>query len=169
MAEISDEVFAEVEAGNGNENDCTPQVGDDFVGLKINAPKVVFYIPGVRHSITDAFAKMMICGVYQVEAEAVDQLGGIKQAITVSAIDVVSHTPYVSKLGAPKWMDAVSDPPPPRALPPQPNRTRFYMGFFNENVLDYLDLPEKPGTYQVFVSLLKYKSNVVTVTLKPRD
>lgn len=169
MVEIADEVFASVEPGNGNENDCTPQVGDDFVGLKINAPKMVYYTPGVRHSITDAFAKMMICGVYQVEAEAVENLGGIKQATTLSAIDVVSHTPYVSKLGAPKWMDIVTDPPLPRRPSEHPNRVKFYMGFFNENVLDYLDLPEKPGTYQVFVTLLKYKSNVVTITLKPRD
>lgn len=162
MESISSEVFAEIEPGDSTENKCTPKVGEDFIGFRINAPTLVSYNPGEEDPFTGAFAKVMICGVYRFDAALAFEVGGIEKSLTLVAIDTESHTPYSGQMVSGHLEIPES---PPRQYPPEVLENLYYKRFLNINILDYLGLPEKPATYNVFVTLKEYKSNVVTIKL----
>jgi hypothetical protein len=159
--------FAKIEPGSGEPNECTPQVAKDFIGIRIAAPETVIYTPGARDQFTGAFAKVMICGVYQFNDYFLQEYGNPVKNASLVAVDAVSHQVYTGKMthGHPEVR-------PPG--PPSPRRTAdelkdsFEEGWFNENLLDYLPLPEALATYQVYLTLGPEKSNVVTIGLKPR-
>ena len=163
MNSLSPDLFDKVEPDDFNENECTPKIDDEFIGIRINAPKEVYYNPGERNRFTGAFCKVIICGVYSFDASFINQLNNsIEESITLVAIDTKSHEPYVSGIvnDNPKIPD-----PSLNDYSPEELEDLYYTGFFNINILDYLGLPEKPATYNVFVTLKEYKSNVVTIKL----
>jgi hypothetical protein len=159
MPSVKPPAFASVER-DGNPNACTPTVPDDFVGIRIDAPQEVRYAPGGRDPIDGTFTAIVICGVYCVEAAKVAHHPDPKRAMVVTAIGAATRQAFSSAL-APN----VSMPPPKDETPPDPKGYEgvAWQGYFNFNLLEYLDLPERPATYTVFVTLDEYRSNVVTV------
>jgi len=162
MDNLPSEMFENIEPGD-DENACTPKIDDNFIGIRINAPDVVYYAPGEKDPNTGHFAKIMICGIRRFRGDFLSELRpDVEKKVALVAIDTQLHNVHTSLL-----ID--DDPDEPDPSPPQfPKETLekvYITAWFNINILDYLDLPERPATYNVFVTLKEYKSNVVTIKL----
>src|SRR5689334_6288380 len=91
--------FDRVDPGSGKKNACTPQVEDDFLGIRIAAPEKVVYKPGARKPGRQGFARIMICGIYRLSSAFLEQLGGgIKTAGLLVAVDTATHRTYSGKM-----------------------------------------------------------------------
>jgi hypothetical protein len=160
---LPDETFAAVDAGSGNRSACSPTIDGNFVGILINAPEKVVFTPGTRDSVSDAFARFIICGAYRLDAWELYQLGGFRPGAKLVATDADHDDVFADEMH------------PPHPMQPQPNPPKWTaqefagqteLGYFNENLLDFLPLPQRPGRYDVFVTFGPHRSNVVTVTLE---
>jgi hypothetical protein len=160
---LPDEAFATVDAGSGNRSACSPAIDSSFIGIVINAPEKIVYTPGTRDPVSGAFARFMICGVYRLDGWELYQLGGFREGAKLVATDVDHHDVFADKMQ------------PPHPTEPQPNPPKWTaqdfagqteQGYFNENLLDFLPLPQRPGRYDVFVTFGPHRSNAVTVTLE---
>lgn len=160
------DLFANVEPDNDNSNECTPAIENDFIGIRINAPEAIDYTPGERDRITGAFGRAILCGIYRFESAFLLETDGFKKTATLVAVDTKTHRPYTAKMVHDH--PEIPNPDPPQ-YPPEMLEGVYETGYFNINMLDFLGLPEQPATYEVFVTLQRYKSNVVTVRLIPRD
>ena len=155
--------FENVESDDRNPNDCTPKIESDFVGIRINAPGSVTYIPGAKDPVTGSFARLMICGIYRLELPVLAQTKGFRKVATLAAVATDTHQTFTGGM----MHDHPDTPNPnPSKFSPEELKGFHETGYFNVNVLDYLHLPERPGEYQIFVTFTEYTSNVVTVTLK---
>jgi hypothetical protein len=164
MEPRSADLFANVEPDNDNENGCTPRIGGDFIGIRINAPEVIDYTQGERDPITGAFGRAILCGIYRFESALLLQTEGFKKTATLVAVDTKTHQPYTAKMVHDHL--EIPNPDPPR-FSPEVLEGVYETGYFNINMLDFLGLPEQPATYDIFVTLQQHKSNVATVTLRP--
>lgn len=159
--------FARVDPGSAQQNECTPKVGAGFIGIRIAAPETVIYTPGERDRFTGAFARAIICGVYRFNAYFLQEHGNPVKNASLVATDAATRQVYAAKMthGHPELRPPGQ--PPPRQTAEE-LKNSFEKSYFNENLLDYLPLPEAPATYQVHLTLGPESSNVVTITLKPR-
>lgn len=158
-------LFENIEPDNHNENECTPRIEEDFIGIRIVAQEVINYMPGQRNRITGAFGRAILCGIYRLDSVFLAQTNGFRKTATLIAVDTKTHVPYS--------VNMVHDHPEiPNPNPSQIPLEKFrsvVTGYFNINMLDFLRLPEQPATYNVFVTFGQFKSNVVTVRLVPQD
>ena len=164
MEPPSADLFANVEPGNDNENDCTPRIEEDFIGIRINAPEVIGYTPGVGDRTTGAFVNAILCGIYRFESAFLVETTGFKKAATLVAVDRKTHQSYTAKMVHDH--PDIPNPDPPQ-FPRQMLEGVYETGYFNINILDFLELPERPATYDVFVTIHQHISNIVTFTLRP--
>jgi len=160
---LPDEAFAAVEPGSGNRNACSPIVDSDFVGIVISAPKKVLFTPGTRDPVSGAFARFMICGAYRLDAWQLHQLGGFREGARLVATDADRHDVFTGAMQPPH--PATPQPDPPRWTA-QDFAGQTEQAYFNENLLDFLPLPQQPARYDVVVTFGSHGSNVVTVTLE---
>jgi hypothetical protein len=160
---LPDEAFASVDAGSGNRSAGSPTLDASFNGILINAPEKVVYTPGARDPVSGAFARFIVCGAYRLDGWELYQLGGFREGAKLVATDVDHHDVFADKML------------PPHPMQPQPNPPKYTaqdfagqteQGYFNENLLDFLPLPQRPGRYDVFVTFGPHRSNVVTVTVE---
>jgi len=145
--------FNSVELGNGLPNACTPDVPDDFVGLRINVPE----------KVTHGKDQFVICGTFRFPADYVDKFDSVHSAINVVAVDATTHRPYATDFSVP------GGTPEPRDSPPIPDpdwmEDHFIESFFNEDLLLYMeDLPRTTADYFVYAVLENHVSNVVRVS-----
>ena len=97
--------FNTVELGDGKPSACTPDIPDDFIGLKIAVPDSVSFD-------TDQFA---ICGTFRFPADYSRKFHSIHSAINVVLVDVRTHRPYTTNFSDPEGT------PEPRDSPPAPD------------------------------------------------
>jgi hypothetical protein len=162
----ADEEFAKVEWGSGRPNACTPKVERKLEGIRIAAPQVVVFDPG-RRDAGGGFAPVILCGVYRFSALFMQEHGNFPKRGTVVAVNVETHAVHAAEMS--RGHPEIPPPNPPRTYTAEELEGQFQMGYFNENPLHYLDVPEGPGTYQLYVTFGPYTSNVVTVTLRTRE
>ncbi len=159
-------LFENIEPSNYSKNQCTPRIEEDFIGIRLAAPEVVRYVPGKRDRITGAFGRAILCGIYRLELVLLAQTDGFDKTATLIAIDTKTHVPYSAKMVHDH--PEIPNPNPPQFTPEMLTGI-FETGYFNINMLDFLKLPEQPATYNVFVTFLQFKSNVLTVRFVPLD
>jgi hypothetical protein len=149
--------FNAVETGDHSPSPCTPEVADDFIGIRINAPPKV-----VRGS-----DKFVICGTYRFAAEYMDKFPDIHNAVALVAVDGARHRPLACTLRPPG-----SDPPPTRNVPPaQPDpdwmREHYVQRYFNVDLLRLMpDLPQASTDYFIYALIEDHVSNVVRVSYR---
>jgi hypothetical protein len=160
MSQPDSTTFAAVVPGSRLEYDCTPKIDSEFLGLKINAA------PVGKNSHADG-AAVIVCAIYRLPSQTCEDVGDVGKAVTVVAVDTLTHLPLASGLTRRRGMDVVPDRPAPRKERVDLSG-QFSTGYLNFDVLDFLSLPDRPSTYQVFLTLGEYKSNVVTLDFPPR-
>ena len=148
--------FNAVTLGDHVPNPCTPEVPEDFQGLRIAAPETV--VLG-----EDQFA---VCGTYRFPAEFIYSFANVHWSIVLVAVDAETHWPFASGLLPPGATPPVEAPPPPHQDPDW-MRNHYIQRYFNVDLLRFLpEVRERSGAYYVYTLLGHRASNVVSVQLK---
>src|SRR3990170_7375108 len=79
--------FDEIVPGSGGLNHCTPDVEEEFRGIRINAPREVFFGPGTEDLLFGGFAKIIVAGYCKLEYQTLGLRGRWKEAILLVAVD----------------------------------------------------------------------------------
>lgn len=164
----ADACFEKVSWGSFLDNECTPKVPEAFRGIRIAAPSRVRVGPGHHDRFTDAIGSLMICGVYQLDGLFVRRHGIPPMNGVVVAVNVDSHAVQAAPM-TPPHPPAPKPPPPPDPWPEPTDEEvarQWQEGYFNENALAYLRLPEETATYDVHVTVGPATSNVVRVKVE---
>lgn len=155
--------FSEIVAGSGSLNPCSPEVDADFRGIKIDAPKEVFFGPGTEDPLFGGFTKLIVAGVCKLQYPTLGLRGEWNKAIVFVATDTRSRKVFSGRMvpfGSPA---APLDPLEEGDLKPEDYADWVVGSYFNPNLVRDLNLPEKEAEYDVFATLGPYKSNVVHV------
>ncbi|GAB4229327.1 MAG: hypothetical protein OHK0028_03370 [Deltaproteobacteria bacterium] len=150
-------------------NDCSPEIADrEFRGIVINAPKNVTV--GERGAPPWSASALFVplCGTY-VHSLGVD-IGlrtDFAKSIVGVAVDAKTHRTFSGKI----MVDESSrrpDPSPEKKLSPKEMEGRTIRGYFNANLGESLDLPDREAEYIVYATLGPYKSNVLRICVRKR-
>ena len=160
---INDKDFVGVDISSRNKTECSPgkPSDDDWEGILINAPHYV-YLPaeGVDLKGKVVFGTIPICGYSMLQALIVRRAG----PKIIVAEDIRTH----KRMFAPLYKISVDLEVPPPNAPPIPDERLEHLvggGYFYHNLLDHLDLPSVPATYNVHIELGEYISNTVTIQI----
>jgi len=147
--------FNAVSTGEATENECSPELEDDFRGLRINMPERVRL----------GADKLVVCGSFQFDADYVYTFNEIHAAVVIVAVDVKRHIPYACNI-----VETGGRPRPSR--PHTPRRDPDWMAnhvigsYFNVNLLRHMkDLPRVSADYFVYAMIEDHVSNVRTVSV----
>lgn len=157
------DTFVGIEHGDGNPNACTPEIGDDFIGIKINTPVKVAWSAADRDPVTDSFTRVMLCGTYRLPAADIVDTEGFYLSASLAATNVQTHHNCISLFQTDSHQ--IENPDPPR-FTTEELEGLYETGYFNINILEVLDLPEETGEYLVFVTFKSFKSNVQRIVLE---
>lgn len=160
--------FAAFDATLMDETPCSPVIDDpDFEGIVLNAPESVAYTPGdppVPGS--DAFADVRVCGTACVDQAYRGLHGRVHEEILLVAVDSATQQTYSGK------MEPIVNPEErPADLGGGPVDTEGLLveSYFNPNLAEVLELPERPAEYLVYAVLGEMKSNTVRIRVERRD
>jgi hypothetical protein len=160
--------FSAFAAGLLEETACSPVIDDpEFVGIVLNAPERVVYEPGEPPVPgSDAFADVRVCGTACVEHGFLGLEGMVQREILLVAVDSATQETYSGRL--PGIENAVA---PPDDLPPGggPTEGLLVESYFNPNLAELLDLPERPAEYIVHAVLGEMKSNIVRIRVEKQE
>lgn len=157
--------FGEIQSGSGDENPCTPEYDEDFRGIRINAPREVYFGPDTRDPFIGGFAKIIVAGVCQLEYQTLGLRGEWNNAIVLVATDTRTRRVYsgtMKPFGSPA---PPTDPLAKGGLTPEDFAGAVIGSCFNPNLARELGLPEREAEYDVHATLGPYKSNVVHIKL----
>ncbi len=164
---VNDECdFGALEEGLLSENACSPEIDDpDFQGIAINAPEEVLYHQGETIPGSSAFADVRVCGTGCFDHGFMGLGGEVHGAILLVAVDAATQETFSGK------MTAINNPvPPPDELPQGgPTEGLLIESYFNPNLVEVLELPERPAEYIVYAVLGEHKSNTVRIRVKERS
>lgn len=145
--------FNAVVLGDHSQNPCTPEIADEFLGIRINAPERVV-------ANQDSFA---ICGTYRFPADYIYGFADVHDAIVLVAVDAERHTPFACNFAEP--VGAIpGEGPPPGPEDPAWMKNHRIRKYFNVDLLSYMEtLPMRPATYWVYALIEGHVSNVCKV------
>jgi hypothetical protein len=166
---FSDPAFAEVVEGSYMDYECSPNMDDpDFIGIVLNAPKVVTYEPGRTNPINGSFAPLIVCGAYAFKYTTMGLNGDFVDSIVLVAVDEKSRISYHSTMPGVENAE-----PPPEAIEDDQAEEDFsgdiIGGYFNPNLAVVLGLPEKAADYVVYALLGPYESNRVRISVRQAE
>jgi hypothetical protein len=165
---LGDSLFENVREGSLMSYPCSPDLGDGFLGIRINAPKSVPILPhGDRSPISNAFAHIVICGAYALKHK--DSQGVTPDHIVLFARNNETGRTYQSEFGR---LQHVGVSVTPGSMPDasrtsleasQPDPDNVVERYFNANIAHFV--PEYPGSYSVHAQLGAFKSNEVRIEI----
>ena len=163
---FSDPAFAAVIEGSLLASPCSPEIADpDFRGLRIAAPELVTYSPGDFDPITGAFARVVLCGTYQLEFSTLGLDGDFVESIVIVAIDEGRRETFDGRMVTIE--NRIPAPPRPDTLEPPDFAGDVLTGYFNPNLAVVLELPERSADYVVYALLGPYESNRARIAVRP--
>jgi len=165
MTVRSAEAFANIEHGDGTPNTCTPQISDDFVGVKINIPDKVTWSGEDKDPFSGAFSRVMLCGIYRLAAACIVGTEGFYLSASLVATNTRTHKVYYAKIRPDH--PGLENPDLPQFSAKELEGV-YETGYFNVNIVEVLDLPEEAAEYLVFVVFKSFKSNVASIVLEPK-
>jgi hypothetical protein len=158
------DAFAGIKHGDDNPNKCTPEISDDFIGIKINTPEKITWTAADKNPVTNAFSRVMLCGIYHLSAIDLDDTKGFHLSASLIATNIKTHKNYIRFIN--KIPNEIKNP----------NRQQHsakeleglsVIGYFNIDIVEVLGLPEEAAEYLVFVIFKSFKSNVRKIILEP--
>ncbi len=159
--------FAKLDTDLMSQNPCSPVIDDpDFLGIVINAAADVFYDPGETVEGSLAFADARICGTVAVDYGFQGLRGEVTEEILLVAVNAATQETWSGK------MEPIANPeqrPENLGGDGGPTEGLIVESYFNPNLVETLDLPEKPAEYIIYAVLGEYKSNTVRIRLKERS
>jgi len=166
---FSNPVFNEVVEGSYMDYACSPVIDDlDFIGIKLNAPEVVTFVPGGLNPINGSFAPVIVCGSYSFKYTTLGLNGRFVNAIVLVAVDEKSRMSFHGTMSG--VVNAIPEPQGAGdGLTAEDFAGDTIGGYFNPNLAVILGLPEKEADYVVYALLGPYESNRVRISVRQSD
>ncbi len=148
---IDEKCFETVELDTLGRTPCSPTAPEDlrWCGILIQAPRKVFFTPGVRVGLERAFAAMALCGYLRQRVTAMPVSG-------IEALHFVVQNQKTGKiyLGHMVSRDTKAEEPPDDDPLTEEQLSKILVGiYFNPNIAIYVSLPEKEARYTVYVDI----------------
>jgi hypothetical protein len=142
-------------------NECTPKIdGPSFEGLLINLPEeVVFDGAG---TLAHAGGRMVLCGAYRFKSSLLDLRGRFIDRILFVAVHAKTHEPSAGKMES--LPNRIRSGDPDDGLDPD----MLTGGVFNPDLGALLNLPAEAADYIVYATLGPFRSNPLTIRVRPR-
>lgn len=159
----TDRDFDKVDAGSLLEYDCSPEMELSFRGIRLHAPRRVKIAPDPRARYAGAFARIIVCGAYHLDATYLDLRERFLPRVLLVAVDARTHAPFAAPMEA--LPNALPEPDAFEGLDLEPEdfEGRSVIEYFNPNLAELLSLPEAEAEYLVYATLGSYVSNVVRI------
>jgi hypothetical protein len=148
--------FSHVPTDSDLRNRCSPDEPDfDWYGILINGPQTVII------NRDDEKKFIPICGFYQIETRNLVDSDPMKINVIQDENEqlfsgfIVKRTPHPIK----------PNPNIPK-INPEDVQDQISLGYFNPNLLNYVDFPLFDGFYEVFVEYGGMKSNTITIEIQ---
>ncbi len=147
--------FNRVTVGDHVSNPCSPEIPDDFIGIRINAPAKVV------HNVD----RFVICGTFRFLAEYMQGFGSILHSVALVAVDARTHRPRVCTTMPPGFTPRPGKPP--NAKDPTWMEDHRIQKFFNVDLMVLMpDLPKRTADYYIYALIEDHLSNVVRVSFR---
>lgn len=148
--------FSKVPVNTELENLCSPEEPEaDWCGILINGPQKII----LNHIDEEIF--IPICGFYQIEtANLLDS-----KPITLNVM-LEGRDEIYSGFSIESSQDLEIPKPQISKLKPEDVKDELSLGYFNPDLLEYVDMPITNGVYKVFVEYGNRKSNIITISLE---
>lgn len=170
-----DEEFFVVPLNSYEPTACSPPEPKEpeWRGIIIQAPKIVKFTRGIKVDEFGAFAKIPVCAFDKFDVPS----SPIDEDIMLHAVDRSTGADFSGRLiDLDESPSEPVTPPPGLEPPPEPEQAdatgMVASGYYNINLADYVELPEKSAAYDVYLEFRGYRSNVVTIELieeEPRN
>lgn len=159
---VMSDPFCRIDPGDDTPNACTPELGLDFVGIKINGPKEIAIPANAMNSTKRLQLIIPLCGAYRFSFAYTVKLSSPEQHMSIIVVNNKIHQSYAGRMLDP---NPILKDPNPVQLNMEDAENRFVGGFFNVNILEYVSFPLMAAEYDIYILLEEYKSNVVTIRL----
>lgn len=152
--------FDSVIPGSREASPCSPSIEDDlgFRGLLLTGPSRAS-LSRNPHPIT-RHPRVVVCGAYHLQGSYLDMDGRFLDRILLVTARIDRHG---------VWSAFANNSNEPD-LPPTFTSSlahRSFIGYFNIDLIEQLDVPARPGHYVVYAVLGQYVSNVVSLEIAP--
>jgi hypothetical protein len=162
-SKINQKVFKNVPLNTSDKNPCSPVTPDspDWEGIIIQSPVSVSFVRGKIADDYGAFAIIPICGYFLLSVDT----GSIKAPMKMFAVNSKTKKTFKGEI-----QDLELNPEIPydemnKAFRKEELKGILIGSYFNINCINFLDLPEESGTYDIWIEYHGRKSNVVEVKL----
>jgi hypothetical protein len=162
----SDPVFDSFRGSLFEMAECSPEIDKGFFGLKLAGPATVRVDDFSAGGDAEPFARVLICGVFRVKGTEVSEFGRPQENIVLYAVDEANGKILSGTMSTGAHPVEVSALPTASDSADTVDRSAGSIrGYFNPNLVEYLDLPPRKAEYTVYASYGPYKSNAVRIRL----
>ena len=159
---IDQKLFLEVPLNSNDRNPCSPPApAPDWRGIVIQAPEKVTFKRDQTVDEYGAFAAIPVCGYCQLDVLTEPW----PEPMRLFAVDRATGTVYSGDVVE---LDPSPEKPPPEdeePLTPEEVEGLATGTYFNPNLADFVQLPQKPAIYNIYVEFREVRSNMVAVEI----
>lgn len=154
----------DVRPGYRSNTNFSPKIDDEFIGIRIDAPEVVKFIPDVIIDEFGTFAYIPVSLTYRFALSYEQKFDSITDHMVIVAVDAVSGESFSSTLEVDESVEHV--PNDLSNVTEEELSNTFSTGYLTINLADYLDLPQIGSKLHIHVTLEEFQTNTVTVELQ---
>jgi hypothetical protein len=154
-----DGAFDAVIPGSLVSHQASPQLDDDFRGVRLTAPRVASFDDASYDPLSGAFGRVLVCGAFQLDRGYLARDDHYLHDLFVVAVDAATHVACAGPavLVPETYVRARGRPETGRVL-----------RYFNSNLAAALALPAVEADYHAYAILGAYVSNVVSIAVRQR-
>ena len=154
----------DVRPGYRSSTNFSPILDDDYIGIRINAPKIVKFIPGVIMDDLGTFTYIPISLTYRFSLNYERKFDNMTDHMVVVAVDAITGESFSGTLENDESVEYV--PIDLAHVTEEGMSNTFATGYLTVNLVDYLDLPQLESKYNIHVTLEEHQTNTLTVELQ---
>ncbi|HYO58700.1 hypothetical protein [Archangium sp.] len=153
----------DIRPGEGQDTPFSPVLDRRFVGIRIAAPPIVEYVPGLSYDPFDGdFLYVPISMTYQFSAAYFARFDAIDAHMVAMALNPRTGMSYCGAVRQGEVVKISRGAP----VPLEVLQRTFYTRFLTFNLAQLLQLPDEDAVYHIHVTLETYQSNVVTLQMR---
>lgn len=156
----------DVRPGYRAKSTFSPELDENFVGIRIDAPKLATFNVGDSIDRFESFTNIPVSMAFRFSAAYEIKFDNISDHMAVVAVNSITGKSFSSTLQDED--PVIYTPTDFSKIAKEKLENTFNTGYLTFNVAQFLKIPQENATYDIHVTLEEYQSNVVTVTLQEK-
>lgn len=144
---------------------CSPDIEDfdfEWRGIKINMPEKVAISGGANGVLQSEEMRIPVFILLQLTLDRLIKYEFEREGVTLIFVDRKTGKSFTENL----LETGATLPVEKHEFSQQEMEQSVMRYFYNINALEFIELPEKSTTYDVYATFEEFKSNAMTITLK---